>query len=165
MDILHYLKTQHESIREMCQQVTDAKALRDRKSHLENLVRTTQVYLTLQRDFLYPELSGLFPASDELIATSRINAKAVDKAIKSLVNLVSQQAFDTTSFVTKMNGLADSLEAHFTQDEQHLLPQMRQHIRTEEREDLGLVFTDAETEVVAGIDERDPRLHSRRKRA
>ena len=40
---------------------------------------------------------------------------------------------------------------HFDQEEQNLMPKMRLHIRTEEREDLGQVFADAEAELLIAL--------------
>jgi hypothetical protein len=44
-----------------------------------------------------------------------------------------------------------ALTMHFDQEEQNLMPKMRMHIRTEEREDLGQVFADAEAEVLIAL--------------
>ncbi|MEN9834941.1 MAG: hypothetical protein RL011_1134 [Pseudomonadota bacterium] len=165
MDILHYLKTQHDSIRGIYQRVVEAEARKDRVTHLECLVRSTQVYLTLQRDFLYPELAGSFAAADGLILTSQGNAKTIDKAMKSMVNFASKQAFDADAFEDKVKHLGRALTVHFDQEEQNLLPKMRDFIRTEDREDLGLVFADAEMELLAALDTDIELSQARRRRA
>ncbi|MBM4251241.1 MAG: hemerythrin domain-containing protein [Deltaproteobacteria bacterium] len=165
MDILHYLKTQHDSIRGIYRRVAEAKVPKERKSQLESLVRSTQVYLTLQRDFLYPELSGSFAAADGLISTSESNAKTIDKAMKSMINVASMAAFDASAFEDKMSSLGRALTAHFDQEEQNLLPKIRDFIRTEDREDLGLVFADAESELLAALDSGGGLSPARRRRA
>jgi hemerythrin-like domain-containing protein len=165
MDILHYLKTQHESIRADFQRVVEAKAQKDRKAQLECLVRSTQVYLTLQRDFLYPELAGTFATADSLISASEDNARSLDKALKSIVNTVAKPAFDASAFEDKMAHFGKALATHFDQEEQNLLPRVRDFIRTEDREDLGLVFADAELDLLAALTGKDESPSSRRRRA
>lgn len=165
MDILHYLKTQHDSIRGIYKRVAEAKVPKDRKTQLESLVRSTQVYLSLQRDFLYPEVSGSFAAADGLILTSESNAKTIDKAIKSVVNIASKPAFDASAFEEKMRSLGKALTTHFDQEEQNLLPKIRDYIRTEDREDLGLVFADAESELLVALDGGGDLSPARRRRA
>ncbi len=165
MDILHYLKTQHESIRANYQRVVEAKAPKDRKTQLECLVRSTQVYLTLQRDFLYPELAGSFSSADSLISASEGNARSLDKALKSIVNTAAKPALDAAAFEDKMVLLGRALSTHFDQEEQNLLPKVRDFIRTEDREDLGLVFADAEQDLLAALNGKDDSSSARRKRA
>ena len=165
MDILHYLKSQHDSIRLMVANLQDAKTAKDRKLLLEPFVRATQVYLTLERDFLYPELTGLFAASEALVSASQAHSRVVDKSLKSLVNVAIKQAGDTAAFDSRLRVVINAIAALFEQEEQHLLPKMRDFIRTEDREDLGLVFADAEAEVLAALDSDPEPVALRRKRA
>lgn len=148
MDILHYLKTHHDSIRTTCESLLQAKAVKERKAQLEALVKATEVYLTLERDFLYPEISGLFAAADSLIEAAEANAANVDKMLKSLVKTASSNA---AVFAARLQEFQLALTRHFDQEEQNLMPKMRMHIRTEEREDLGQVFADAEAEVLMAL--------------
>ena len=165
MDILHYLKTHHDSIRTTCESLWQAKAVKERKAQLEALVKATEVYLTLERDFLYPEISGLFAAADSLIEAAETNAANVDKGLKSLVKYASGAGFDAAVFATRLQELQLALTMHFDQEEQNLMPKMRMHIRTEEREDLGQVFADAEAEVLLALTAELEPVSVSRKRA
>ena len=151
MDILHYLKTHHDSIRTTCESLWQAKAVKERKAQLEALVKAAEVYLTLERDFLYPEIAGLFAAADSLVEAAETNSANVDKALKSLVKAAAGSPFEAAAFASRLQELQLALTMHFDHEERSLMPKMRMHIPTEEREDLGQVFADAELEVLTAL--------------
>ena len=106
-----------------------------------------QVHLVLEKDYLYPEIAGLFGGSEALVAGSLANATMIGKRLKSLMKMVSKTVAEQESYPKRLSELHESVLSHLEQAEQALMPKMRLMIRTEDREDLGQVFIDVKAEL------------------
>ena len=166
MDILQFLKSRHDAIRLSCGQLESAAEGQQRRSEFDNLISVLEAYMGLERDYLYPEIGDLFPGSDSLVAIGSANAAIIDKRLKALVKLWSKGGEEQAGFGVQLVALKAALLKHFEQEEQILMPKLRAAMRTEDREDLGQVFADLESEgLAAGLEQAKAKLTGARKRA
>ena len=165
MDVLHFLKSDHDSIRASLDLVVAADGVKTRRIHLEDLAKLLQVHLVLERDYLYPEISGLFLGVDAVIDLGLATAALTSKRLKLLVKLASKPADEQEGIDKRVAELRESILKHFDHEEQHLLPKMRYLIRTEDREDLGQVFVDVRDDVMKSLEAPVAQAASGRKRA
>lgn len=151
MDCLHFIKTQHDALRTALAALSAADGVKVRRSVVGDLARDVQVYLALEKDYLYPEIAGLFPGADVVAAAGTANGAALVRRIKALKALVAKNAAEQDGYPKKLKEFEESLLKHFEQEEQVLMPKMRSMIRTEDREDLGQVFLEVQSEVLASF--------------
>lgn len=152
MDVLHFLKTQHDLLRDGLTQVESADGVKARRTQLEELNRELNVHLLLEKDYLYPELGDLFPGADVLVTAGLASASTISRRAKTLIKLAAKPAAEQEGYSKRLAELKDSILKHFDQEEQSLMPKIRNLIRTEDREDLGQVFIDAKAELLAGAE-------------
>ena len=166
MDILQFLKSRHDAIRGACGQLESTVGGQPRRREFDNLTSVLEAYMGLERDYLYPEIGGLFPGSDSLVVIGSANAAIIDKRLKALAKLWSKGGEEQAGFGVQLVALKGALLKHFEQEEQILMPKMRAVMRTEDREDLGQVFADLESEgLAAGLEKVKSPMTGTRKRA
>ena len=151
MDILHFLKSHHDAITAACSQLETTTCINQRRLEFAALTQRLEAYMTLEQDYLYPEIAGLFPGADNLVAIGAANAAIIDRHLKSLAKLWSKSGEEQPDFAPHLAELHAVLVKHFEQEEQILMPKMRTLMRTEDREDLGQVFADAEADGLAAL--------------
>lgn len=165
MDVLQYLKADHEAIRTALEQLGRAEAVKLRRTQLDELAKQIQIHLVLERDYLYPEIAGLFVGAEAQIDAGLAQAAVIVKRLKSLQKIVETSATAQDGWVKRFQELRDAVHKHFDNEEQLLLPKLRIAIRTEDREDLGQVFLDAQTDVLTSLDSAPSAPSASRKRA
>ena len=156
MDVLHFLKSHHDQVRAGFALLEAAEGVKARRTLLEALARDVQVHVALEKDYLYPELADLFPGSDVLTDTGLASGVVIGKRLKTLVKLAAKTAAEQESFGKRLGELKEAVYKHFEQEEQQLMPKMRAHIRTEDREDLGQLFMDVKAEVLDSLSAPEP---------
>lgn len=164
MDILHFLKTQHDLAREVLTRVEQADGIKARRHHLDDLTKELTAHLMLEKDYLYPELAGLFAGADALVTVGLANGALIGRRLKTLVKLAGKSAAEQDGYDKRLAELRESMLKHFDLEEQTLMPKVRALIRTEDREDLGQVFAEAKVDLL-GEAEPEPLPTSSRKRA
>lgn len=168
MDVLHFLKSDHDAIRTGLDRLDKSDGLKVRRAVLDELARRVQVHMVLERDYLYPEIAELFAGVDALVAIGLANASQISRRMKVLVKLLGQPASEQAGYPKRLDELRESVLQHFEHEEQNLLPKLRYLIRTEDREDLGQVFMDAQDELMktpGGAEVAPVASAARRKRA
>lgn len=155
MDVLQFLKISHDQIRDDLGCFLKADGIKSRRTVFDSLVSEISIRLLLEKDYLYPELTGLFPEADVVIATGLANGSVLSKKLKILEKLLSKTIKEQTGIDKKIEEFAGLLEGHFNQQEQHLMHKLRQTMRTDDREELGQVFEDARDELKSGTLELD----------
>jgi hypothetical protein len=137
MDVLQFMK---EVNRQSLELTRDALAVRQGSRSVElmaKLKRQLKGQILLERDYLYPEVAAATPASGNLLTR-------LETSLNSLEGRVNQwlaaSSADDNRYLT---GLHDALGSHIGLQESKLMPQIRQALSTEEREELSQVFQDA----------------------
>jgi hypothetical protein len=116
-------------------------------SALGEAIRAVEIHFNLEKEYLYPEISGAFQGIEVLVATGLANASVVEKKIKALGKLMTQAEPESGALQDVFLDLKSASYAHFEQEERLLLPKMREFVRTEDREDLGQVLVDVQEEL------------------
>ena len=153
MDCLHFIKTQHDVLRAALAGLMAADGVKARRTLADDLARDVQVYLALEKEYLYPEVAGLFPGADVIAAAGTANGQALVRRIKAIKALVSKNVTEQDAYPKRLKEFEEARLKHFEHEEQILMPKMRAMIRTEDREDLGQVFLEVQSEVLASLTE------------
>ena len=148
MDVLHFIKTDHDALRAALAELQAAAGVKLRRQHFDELTKLLNIHLTLQKDYLYPEIAGLFPGAQALVDIGLAHASGITKKSKALGKLIAGPAAEQVGFEKKFVELKDAILTQIQAEEASLLPKMRDLIRTEEREDLGDVFQDAHADLM-----------------
>lgn len=154
MDVLHFIKSDHDAIRACLAELDAASGVKLRRQHFDALAKVLQIHLTLQKDYLYPEISELFPGAQALIDVGLAHGAIIVRKIKALSKLIAAPASEQAGpagFSKRLAELSESVMAQIQAEEASLLPRMRDLIRTEEREDLGDVFQDAHADILRAL--------------
>ena len=147
MDILSILKAEHERIRDGFVKLEAAGGVKARQVRLEELARDIQVHLTLEKEYLYPELANLFTGAEALVDIGQANGAAIGRRLKVVTKMAAKPAAEQDGYDKKEAELKESILKHFDFEEQALMPKVRGLVRTEEREDIGQLFLDVKDEV------------------
>ncbi len=148
MDVLHFIKADHDAIRASVERLAASDGVKARRLRCDEVAQLLTIHLGLEKDFLYPELLDLFANGRALVDVGLANGVIIGKKMKLLTKLVQAPAAEqAASYAKRFQELKDAVLAHLETQEQALLPKLRENMRTEEREDLGEVFLDAKTEL------------------
>jgi hypothetical protein len=148
MDVLHFLKAQHEGIKSAFERVGSG-GVKSKRAGFEALARDLSIYVTLEKDYLFPELTGLGAGLDALVSVGQANGATIDRRLKTLAKEIVKPADEQDKLAARLTELQELVVRHFEQEERSLMPKIRDLIRTEEREDLGQVFVEARDDLLA----------------
>jgi hemerythrin superfamily protein len=147
MDVLHVIKAGHDAIKAELGQLESADGVKSRRQAFESFSKAVQVHMVLEKDFLYPEISGLFPGSDALVDIALAQSIALAKKLKALSKITLGPGSEQSGYAKRVAEIKEAVLAHLGSEEAQLLPRMRDLIPTQDREDLGDVFQDALNEI------------------
>jgi hypothetical protein len=154
MDILQWLKLDHEemlrSVENLGAEVQSAPLGAAKvKTHTEQLLGELAAellrHIKAEEEYLLPEIAGRFPGSDLLADLCAANHKVLKKHLKSLLKSAAEGSFEET--LESVSALKKAVELHLEVQESQLMPKLRQHVPTGEREDLGQLVGDLISEI------------------
>lgn len=150
MDILQWLKSEHEAmLRTMDRIGTSARG--PLATMATELAIDLLGHLKAEEEYLLPELTDRFPGSEIILDLCSANQKVMKKYLKSLLKASADK--DQAALLRSVADLRKAVDQHIDIQESQLMPKLRQHIPTGEREDLGLLVEDMLGEVkTEGID-------------
>lgn len=148
MDVLHFLRSDHEAMRRSLDRLDRAAPVSQLTLALEEAVAFVEVHLGLEKDYLYPEISGAFNGVDAFVATGLANGSVIEKKLKAVLKILARDDVesDREGLFHAIADLKTHAFAHFDQEERLLLPKLREFVRTEDREDLGQILQDVQEE-------------------
>ena len=142
MDILQWLKLDHEVMLRSVEKLgedtsgTRGDALKGPIGTLvSELAFDLLGHLKAEEEYLLPELQDRFPGSDLIAGLCTANQKTMRKHIKSLIKASSEK--DGQVLEVALADLRKAVDQHLEVQESMLMPKLRQHVATSEREDLG----------------------------
>jgi hypothetical protein len=142
MDILQLIKKDHITLREMFINFVTHKD-QDRselRSDLETLNSFFNVQEHIDNELLFPEIALVYSKSTTFLDACRAQARAFSGTLVSLQErLVKGGQLDTEKTLID---LREALDAYLRVREEHLMPLIRKHLSTVEREELGAVYSD-----------------------
>jgi hypothetical protein len=165
MDVLHFIKESHHALRQRCSDLKAETRVKGRRAALDALAKDLDLHLTLEQDYLYPELIGLFNGAEAMTTTGQANGMVVKRRLKTLQKLVAGPAAEQVAYPKKLDELLEAVATHFDVQEQTLMPKIRDSMRTEDREDLGDVLIETKSDLAAGANAVASSAPKARKRA
>jgi hypothetical protein len=144
MDLLQHIKQDHEALRTLLKAILTEPNVTSRRRLALALEQQMFIHLKLESDYLYPEVQNLFKRSQIFIENSLKNHKNLIRKLKSLIkNVQARPALAKDEIDQEIEKLFTTLDDHLRFEEEELMPQIRERISTQEREDLGFAFLDA----------------------
>jgi hypothetical protein len=150
VDVLQFIKTSHDEIREDLGRFLKSDGIKARRSSFESLSGVITTLMLLEKDYLYPELPGLFPEAELIVSTGLANGSLISKKLKLIEKSLAKAVKEQVGIEKKIEEFSELLETHFSQQEQSLMPRLRQTMRTDDREELGQVFEDVRNDMRSG---------------
>ena len=150
MDILHLIKTDHNSILAAFPERAKESFVK-KSAKLSSLFSEIDVHFSLEKDYLFPEVSFLSPEAKTITDIGLANHGIIQQKMKSLKSAANRSNTKAETLISKLDELKDLVWKHFHMEEQMLMPKIRILIQTELREDLGHVFLDAKEDLSAGL--------------
>ena len=147
MDILQLIKEEHESIRKKIKVLLGEQYNTDTKHVFGDLSHDLRLHLKLESEYLYPEVSELFPEGKVLIRLSLSNHDEIIAQIDKLDEIYKNMNISPKNLHDMIEVLGEKVEAHYKLEEENFMPKIRQLINTQDREDLGQVFVDVKDEI------------------
>lgn len=151
MDVLALMKQDHDIVRSRLRAIREAKGVKNRRSAVLVCEASLKVQLGLEKDYLYPEITDLYPSSDHVIKIGLAAGVTIKRHLSQLVKLSAQPQAKQTGFEDKLEKLQEAVEKHLTEQQDLLMPRMRAAMRTEDREDLGQLFQEVREELAASF--------------
>ncbi|MEY4631742.1 MAG: Hemerythrin cation binding domain [Pseudomonadota bacterium] len=153
MDILQWMKLDHESMLRSVEKLGHddlaSRGAGSSQAAIGNLVADLAVdllaHLKAEEEFLVPEIADRFPGAEVYADLCAANHKVLKKQLKSLLS--AAESGDAEAITGAVSGLKKAVEQHLDVQETQLMPRLRQHVPTAEREDLGLLIEDMMAEV------------------
>jgi hypothetical protein len=138
MDVLQLLKN------ELKERQSDVSAFIDGPSAHQNwaqIARHLKAHLTLELEYLLPELAAVSPKQDAVL--QRLEAELVALRLK-----LDAMGLDQTPEADSVRELREALTRHGQFIEDRILPLMRQRISTADREELYDALQDAKQDII-----------------
>lgn len=138
MDVLQLLKN------ELKERQSDVSAFIDGSSAHQNWAQTARhlkAHLTLELEYLLPELAAVSPKQDA--ALQRLETDLVALRLQ-----LDRMGFDENPEPALVVELRDALDRHVQLIENRILPLMRQRISTADREELYDALQDAKQDII-----------------
>ncbi len=153
MDVLQLIKEDHLDLKCLLGAIDREKSIVRKRRLTEELKAKVRFQLMMDQDYLIPELSDRFPGVHEYQRTSGKSHKRIYRAVGDLNNLASRKVQETKVVLgTKQKQVTQMLAEYLDRREDLLMPQIRQAIPTQDREDLGQVFLDIRSDELGGLE-------------
>lgn len=146
MDVLQIIKQDHTKITHDLRALSEVSALKKRQEAVKSVHDELLLHLHIEETYIFPEANGLFPEAEAFVAVALANHTLIRKGLKKLTKLADQPLLKQAEYPKVVEALAATTEQHFAVEESVLMPQMRKLIRTQDREDLGVVIEDIKAE-------------------
>lgn len=152
MDVLRFIKDDHERIRGLFKQFESVETPDDTRRAMTELLTASRAYQTVEQGHILPEFSAFLSDRDQAtIAACQKQCDELKSAHDELLKDAAKALAKARSFDALRKRVLDlkaKTLSHFEQIEQELMPRVRQSIPTQDREDMGVVFQDLRDEAV-----------------
>ncbi len=148
MDVIQVLKEDHSVLFGKAQSLSGLQTKKDLIESFPAFFEALSCRLALEKNYLYPEIDGIFTEADVLTAAEKRNGQ-LKRLLDKLNKEVAEKKFDLATLRPELLKLEKQLELHFASEDSVILPKMRRLIATEDREELAYVFEDARQQLVA----------------
>lgn len=150
MDVIQILKEDHSVLLSQVQALASIQTKKDLIEQFPPFFEVLAARLDLEKNYLYPEIDGIFSEADVLKAAEKRNGQ-MKRLLDKLRKEIAEKKFDLATLRPELLKLEKQLELHFGNEDSIILPKMRRQIATEDREELGYVFEDARVQARAKL--------------
>jgi len=152
MDVLYFIKAEHESVRSALEGFRSAHGVTDRREKFSALKQLLSVHLKLEENYLYPELSGMFAGSELVIDVALAGHSILARNLDAIDKLLHKPLAAQDGIAKKEEALFELVVKHIDSQEHELMPRIRELIATGAREELGFVLLDAKEELMGSAE-------------
>ncbi len=165
MDVLQVIKQDHDALRDLLTSISSESRVSERRALFDTFEKYLSIHIKLEEQYLYPEVSGLFPGAEMFVDASLANHRSVVRLVSDIGKQLKKPAADHAGIDKKIEKLDELTRAHLRMEEEHMMPKVRVMIPTQDREDLGVVFHEMRQEWFANPEVETSAARAKRKRA
>lgn len=132
MDILDYLKTDHERVKTLFNDFQRSHDPQRRRQLLNEIRVSLQGHLEIEETVFYPAFSN-YPEFKDLLSSSY----ADHNSVKDLWNQMKSTDTKTPEFEQRFRAMIEEVEQHIAREEQEFFPKVRHVLNRPEREKMG----------------------------
>ena len=136
MDALALLKSDHDTVRDLFSQFSDAKEAEDTgrmKQVQERIFAELEVHTSIEEEVFYPEAKEVGEEAEELVNEGVEEHHVVEVLMEEIAALSP----DDDAWVAKMTVLIENVEHHAEEEEEELFPQLREVFGDERLQRMG----------------------------
>lgn len=148
MNAIELLKTQHEEMRALFDQIEAAED-EDKEELFEQLADALAVHATIEEKHFYPATRNA--RTEELLQEAVEEHLSVKRLIADLLEMSPEDA----QFDAKVAVLKEQVEHHVEEEEGELFPRVKKMFKEDELEDLGVVMEDMAEDLKAATAPRE----------
>ena len=143
MDVLQIMKEGHDGVRRAAGSVASLAKAGSAVSQaaLDGLGKCLQLHLTVEGEYLCPEIEDRFPGAQVVVDIIKANHRVI-KRVADEVWSISGASGLTPGAMERADELLTQVDRHLDSVEKLLMPKLRQFVPTFEREELGQVIQD-----------------------
>lgn len=155
MDALQLLKSDHDTVRALFSQFSEAKESGDTerlRSLQQQIFHELEVHTAIEEEILYPESEAVGGEAEELVKEGVEEHHVVDV----LMEEISALSPHDEAFLPKMTVLIENVEHHAEEEETELFPKLREAFGNDRLQAMGVKLQEAKQrhESGAGADDR-----------
>ncbi len=142
MNALELLKTDHETVSELFEQIEDAETSSQKNRLFQQIKTALETHTQIEESIFYPAL-------DQREELSDLTAEAYEehKQVKTLLREIGKLTDGSDEFEAKLQLLKENVEHHVEEEENEMFPQVEESFSDSELEELGLEMEAAKKEV------------------
>ena len=143
MDVLQIMKEGHEGVRRAAGSLaTLAKSgSAVPQTALDGLGKCLQLHLTVEGEYLCPEIEDRFPGAQVVVDIIKVNHRVIKRIADEIWSAAGTNGLNPSALERAIE-LLTQVDRHIDSVERLLMPKLRQFVPTFEREELGQVIQD-----------------------
>jgi iron-sulfur cluster repair protein YtfE (RIC family) len=132
MNALELLKTDHQKVSELFEQLSDADNLQEKQKLFEQIRTELETHTHIEETAFYPVLEEYEELKDQVA-----EAYEEHQEVKTLLGDISGLTADAENFDDKVSELQENVEHHVDEEENEMFPQIEQLIAQTELQRIG----------------------------
>jgi hemerythrin superfamily protein len=135
VDAIKLIKADHKTVEELFKKFEEAgsKAYKTKRRLADRVIKELSVHAAIEEQILYPTMRGIGGEFEEMVHEATVEHQEAKKALAALVSLSPEDPM----LDAKMSALIGGVRHHAREEEEEMLPRLRQSLSRSELEDLG----------------------------
>jgi len=145
MDVIKLIKQDHETVEGLFKKFEEAgsKAYKTKRSIADRVIQELSVHAELEEQLMYPVMRRVLDDGEELVQEAIVEHTEAKKTMAEMSGLSGEDPL----LDAKMSALIGEVRHHVKEEEEEMLPKLRDGMSRQELEDLGQRMQEAKKEM------------------